>query len=278
MLGKDPNRRRSRNGSNSKSTGAEGSSGKRGPSSGKANGKRATDTRGRGRGRGPRNEAPGFVLYVEGARDHEILVSWARRAARPLVRSIEQNTVILGGRRPARALTEFRKRRGTAAGLRGLIVLDRDDGDIMEESDRLELAEAGLEVFVWSLRHIESYLLVPGPIRRVLNLDAEDRAVERALSELMLGEAAANGASLDRSARSIHAKRILGPGGSLSEKLGAELNAGAIARAMVAEDFHSDIELLFGKIGDLSGLIKPGPEVVIRRASVKPEVPSDPVS
>jgi hypothetical protein len=278
VLGKDPNRRRSRNGSNSKSTGVEGSSGKRGPSSGKANGKRAAETR--GRGRGPRNEAPGFVLYVEGARDHEILVSWARRAARSLVRSIEQNTVILGGRRPARALTEFRKRSGAAAGLRGLIVLDRDDcdGDIMEESDRLGLAEAGLEVFVWSLRHIESYLLVPGPIRRVLNLDAEDRTVERALSELMQGEAAASGASLDRSARSIHAKRILGPGGSLSEKLGAELNAGAIARAMVAEDFHPDIELLFGKIGDLSGLIKPGPEVVIRRTSVKLEAPSDLVS
>jgi len=119
-------------------------------------------------------------LYVEGARDREILGCWARRLDVGLARYIEKNTVILGGRRPARAISDFRKRGGVDAGFSGLIVLDRDDhphaasgsvtpaenGDastLSTGSARVEdgTAEAGLELFVWGLRHIESYLLVP---------------------------------------------------------------------------------------------------------------------
>lgn len=207
------------------------------------------------------------MLFVEGARDREILSSWARRTAPVLVRCIEQNSVIMGGRRPARALSEFQKRGGAQAGLRGLIVLDRDDLDLegTAGSDHGALEEAGLEVFVWSLRHVESYLLVPAAIRRVLRLDADDPIVERALSILISAEETAKGASRGRSTSSVHAKRMLGAGGSLSEVLGVDLHAGEIARAMSADDLHPDVRALFDRIGTLSGLIEAGPEVVIRK-------------
>ena len=184
-----------------------------------------------------------------------------------LVRCIEQNSVIMGGRRPARALSEFQKRGGARAGLRGLIVLDRDDLEPEDAgvADHGDVTEAGLEVFVWSLRHVESYLLVPAAIRRVLRHAEDDPIVERALSVLLSEEEATNGASRGRSTGSVHAKRMLGAGGSLSEVLGVDLHAGEIARAMAADDLHSDIRALFGRIGSLSGLIDGGPEVVIRK-------------
>jgi hypothetical protein len=62
----------------------------------------------------------------------------------------------------------------------------------------------------------------------------------------------------------LHAKRLLGAGGLLSEVLGVELRAGEIAKAMRAEELHEDIRLLFGRIGSLSGAVAEGPEVVIR--------------
>jgi hypothetical protein len=162
------------------------------------------------------------------------------------VRCIEQHTVILGGRQPARAVADFKKRGGAQAGLSGLIVLDRD------HHDELALApeEAGLDLFVWSLRHIESYLLVPAAIRRLLDLAADDRRVERFVD--------------DHGHETVHAKSILGAGGSLSRALGAELRASAIARAMRTEDLHGDIHDLFREIGTRAGLASGPPEVVIR--------------
>ena len=107
-LAKDPKRRQSRAGFNA-----------------------LDDTRKKSRqDRSVRNRQKGadsFVLYVEGARDREILGVWARRVDTALMRCIEKNTVILGGRRPARAIADFQKRGGRAAGYSGLVVLDRDD-------------------------------------------------------------------------------------------------------------------------------------------------------
>jgi len=313
VLAKDPKRRKSRSGSSS------------GSGAGRtAQHKSQNDSREKARSnRGARNGRRGdgqFVLYVEGARDREILGCWARRVNSSLTRCIEENTVILGGRRPARAVEDFRKRGGVAAGYSGLIVLDRDDhpqmdfaavsrdvnsmdevsmlGDSVSRSDA-STEEAGLEMFVWSLRHIESYLLVPEAIRRMLGLEPDDRRVERSIaaSTSLAGSnpsawakgmplPPSNGSSnpSDRSSRrlatpgmrrsdaspgrsgrtSLHAKRILGSGGSLSEALGTELRAGEIARAMRPEELHGDVHLLFDRIGTLSGLSRKGPEVVIR--------------
>ncbi|MFP6656191.1 MAG: hypothetical protein VCB25_11235 [Myxococcota bacterium] len=229
-----------------------------------------------------RKDAQPFVLYVEGARDREILRAWARRVDTALMRCIEKNTVILGGRRPARAIADFRKRGGQAAGYAGLVVLDRDDhpgpnagqtlrdeglfgeaktsGPLAFASD-LMTTEAGLEIFVWSLRHIESYLLVPEAIRRMLRLGADDQRVERLIGA---NAASARSAVEDTPHATPHAKRILGPGGALSEALGTELHAGEIARAMRSEEFHADVRTLFDRIGTLSGLSAKAPEVVIR--------------
>jgi hypothetical protein len=228
----------------------------------------------------PAGDAGRFILYVEGARDREILGCWARRVDAGLARCVEKNTVILGGRRPARAVSDFLKRGGLAAGYRGLIVLDRDDhphaspsqGDASGRVDdsplgelipdaRGAMPEAGLELFVWSLRHIESYLLVPGAIRRMLGLDDKDRRVERSIDEsLIASDESATGSRHS----ALHAKRFLGAGGSLSEALGTELRAGEIARAMRLDELHADVRLLFERIGTLSGLAVKTPEVVIR--------------
>jgi hypothetical protein len=201
-----------------------------------------------------------FVLYVEGARDREILGCWARRVDPALSRIIDATAVILGGRRPARAVADFEKRGGVGAGYRGLVVLDRDDHDAAAAGDA-RLSRAGLEVFVWSLRHIESYLLVPTAIRRMLGLARDDRTVEHFLEE---------GARADRASTtgaSLHAKRILGAGGLLSEALGAELRAGDIARAMRREEIHDDVHELLERIAALSGRTAKGPEIVIRGAT-----------
>ena len=264
MFAKDPNRRKSRSGSRARVARVNGA---------RANSKseRSTSTsRAVGQQRGN-----SFVLYVEGARDREILGCWARRVDPGLARCIERNTVILGGRRPARAMDDFQKRGGVEAGYSGLIVLDRDHHGANPTQPE---PDGGLELFVWSLRHIESYLLVPSAIRRMLRLGADDRTVERLIESHSTQDATAATTVTKRQAReqssdgivstrvhdSLHAKRLLGAGGSLSEALGAELRAGDIARAMRIEDLHGDVHQLFDRIGMLSGVVSRGPEVLIR--------------
>ena len=281
MFRKDPNRHRSREGSREGAHSSPGASGARRPSGATRRSKAGS----------PPEASSRFVLYVEGPRDRDILETWARRLEPSIARCIEQNTVILGGRQPARAVRDFRKRGGEEAGWTGLIVLDRDDhpkppviaanepnasgivlnpeggGGDANRSQAAALNQAaapnaaaeeglgGLELFVWGRRHIESYLLVPAAIRRVLKIAADDPRVDEALTD-------AAGSAFDQN--SLHAKRILGPGGSLSEALGAPLRAGEIARAMRREDFHGDVLALFGRIGTLSGATPKGPEVIIR--------------
>lgn len=224
------------------------------------------------------------MLYVEGARDREILEGWARRVDRGLARCVERNAVILGGRRPARAVADFRKRGGAGAGLSGLIVLDRDHHgeadlptrpDVEVWDDAEPPGEPGLEVFVWSLRHIESYLLVPSAIRRLLRLEANDQRVERTIADAISasGSSSTSGSSTElvskRSRggahRELHAKRILGAGGSLSEALGAVLHAGDIARSMRSDELHADVDALFERIASLAGVAPRHPEVVLRK-------------
>jgi len=226
--------------------------------------------------RGARSEtakaSDAFVLYVEGPRDLEILGYWAKRFDPALARCIDEKTVILGGKQPARALSDFRKRGGEDAGVSGLVVLDRDDhGHSDHDEVRSAASRVGLEVFVWSLRHIESYLLVPDVIRRVLSLDLEDRRVEDLIQrqeavEALQGSSASS--SGGPTGRSVHAKRILGANGALAEALGSEMKAGELARAMRREELHEDVFALFERVKTLSGLGEDGPEVevVVRKA------------
>jgi hypothetical protein len=208
-----------------------------------------------------------FILYVEGARDREILTGWARHVGPIFGRTLERSTVILGGRQPARAIDDFRRRGGADAGYSGLVVLDHDE--LPEKPASEDLLEPGLEVFVWSLRHIESYLLVPAAIRRVAPHAPDDRTLA-AWIEGRASDAARAEASPRRAGRP-HAKRLLGAGGALCESLGVELRAGEIARAMRRDELHSDVHDLFARIAVLRGVTLPGePEVVVRSFAPDP--------
>ncbi len=108
----------------------------------------------------------------------------------------------------------------------------------------------------------------------MLRLGADDRTVERfietnrALDTEIGSPDEARGPAADRAAGSrggsLHAKRVLGAGGSLSIALGMELRPGEIARAMRVEDLHGDVLDVFARIRRLSGLAAEGPEVVFR--------------
>ena len=187
----------------------------------------------------------GFVLYLEGPRDRGVLEAWSRSLLPGGTRRLFAGSVILGGRQPARALEHFRRLGGSRSGLRGLCVLDRDDGDAPEPQDA---REPGLEFFTWRRRHIESYLLVVGAILRVLRLSDDAPRVERALREHLPPER-------DEEAwRELDAKRLLAPGGPLPRALGVEVRPASIARTMRPAELHPDVLECFARLRGASGL------------------------
>jgi hypothetical protein len=176
-------------------------------------------------------ERGSFILYVEGPRDRSILRAWAHRLLPERAQDLLADAVILGGRRPARAIELFR---ACAEGSRGLCVLDRD-----EDAASAPGSETQLQFFTWSRRHIESYLLVPSAIRRALALPASDHRLEAVLArELPLPEDAAGWRSLD-------AKRLLAETGPLARLLGRPLPLARIARATREEELHADVHAMF---------------------------------
>jgi hypothetical protein len=179
------------------------------------------------------------VLYVEGARDREILRGWSDRLLPWLAARIFGDAVILGGRRPARAIEHFRGLGGGASGVRGLCVLDRDDGrTVFVPND-----EEGLEFFTWSRRHIESYLLVPAAIRRALRLDRDARTRRVLASHL---PAPGDEARL----REVDAKRLLAPNGAVSRALSRRIPLASVARATRKDELHPDVHVLFARLRD----------------------------
>lgn len=200
-----------------------------------------------------------FSLYVEGPRDGEILRVWARRVCPGIVKPLERSMVILGGRRPARAVEHFRAAGGDASGRRGLVVLDRDHHPIDRAADTDGvLAEPGLELFTWRRRHIESYVLVRDAIQRVLS-DHPDRAWLDRLIELHVPPA-----SDEAACGGLDAKRLLGTKGALARELGRVISPAAVARSMRAEELHTDVLDLFDRIRGALGLDGEGLQVVRR--------------
>lgn len=190
--------------------------------------------------RADRQDRGRFVLYVEGPRDRDILHAWARRMSPGLAWELARSAVILGGRRPERALTHFRELEHAATGSRGICVLDRDEGLEHPASERA----AGLEFFTWSRRHIESYLLLPQVIRRALRRAGDHPRVSRAL-DTHLPEPG------DETAwRELDAKRLLAAHGALARALGQPLPPGRLAREMFVGELHPDIRLLFERMRD----------------------------
>jgi hypothetical protein len=180
------------------------------------------------------------VVYVEGPRDRDILEGWARAESARLGRALNDAAVILGGRQPERAVAHFLEQRERRPGLRGLCVLDRDGGGEPIPPDL-----PGLEVYTWSRRHIESYLLVPAAIQRSLRRgDAGARAAR--LLRLHLPDGDDEGALRD-----FDAKRLLARQGPLARELGQPLAPGRIARFMRPEELHVDVSTLIERLRTL---------------------------
>lgn len=186
-----------------------------------------------------------FALYVEGPSDLDILQVWARRLSPSLARVVERSAVILGGRRPARALEHFRRFALAGRDMRGVCVLDRDGRSRVPEPLS---GDARLEFFTWPRRHIESYLLVPDAIRRCLHLPRGDTRVERVLREHIPGPC------LEASAADVDAKRLLASRGPIAREFGCALSPAGIARCMRRDELHSDVLDLFERVRDGVGL------------------------
>jgi hypothetical protein len=180
------------------------------------------------------------VVYVEGPRDRDILEGWARAESARLGRALNDAAVILGGRQPERAVAPFLEQRERRPGLRVRGVLDRDGGGEPIPPDL-----PGLEVYTWSRRHIESYLLVPAAIQRSLRRgDAGARAAR--LLRLHLPDGDDEGALRD-----FDAKRLLARQGPLARELGQPLAPGRIARFMRPEELHVDVSTLIERLRSL---------------------------
>lgn len=197
-----------------------------------------------------------LLLYVEGPRDRDILRSWARRGWREVAHAIEEHSVILGGRQPARAVEHFRSQRGAGAE-RALCILDRDD-EVETRSAELDDPSCEIEFFVWPRRHIESYLLHWSAIERCLGARLKDPRVARAARDLLPPEGD------EELLRRFDAKRLLSPRGPLAQLLQVDLRPSQIARAMQRHDLHRDVAALFERIRHGLGLPGEGPEVVVR--------------
>jgi hypothetical protein len=188
-----------------------------------------------------------FVLYVEGPSDCYILRTWAGLVSRPLARRLAQNAVILGGRRPARALQHFHElqRDRELENIRGVCVLDRDGehGDVASETPPGGERPEGLGFFTWPRRHIESYLLVPGAMRRSMRLRPEDPRLRDLLGDLP-------GDGSGEVLRSVDAKRLLAAKGALAREFGTLLSPARIARCMHRSDLHPDVVKLLTRLQD----------------------------
>lgn len=180
-----------------------------------------------------------FVLYLEGAGDRGILNGWCRRLLPAHAGSLSRSTVILGGKRPARAVEHFRALGGAAEGRRALCVLDRDDGG---SAPAAEFEEPGLEFFTWGRRHIESYLLVPDAIRRALRLPPSDGRVALALRDRLPDDRDSAGWG------ALDAKRLLARAGPVAQALGTTIPVSRVARATRAEELHEDVHAFFERL------------------------------
>jgi len=195
---------------------------------------------------------PPAVLYVEGPRDRDVLEGWARGASAALARAVRDNAVILGGRQLGRAAAHFATAAAARPGLRGLCILDRDN---IEEATS---AAGELEVFTWSRRHIESYLLVPGAIQRALRLPEHDGRVQRLLRQHLPTTAP------ESALRELDAKRLLGASGPLARALGRPLALGRVARAMRPDELHADVAGLLERLREV--LLAPEATVTLATA------------
>ena len=193
---------------------------------------------------GSGSSAPnGFVLYVEGPNDRSILREWSYRLIPQLAGRLFDETVILGGRQPVRAAEHFHAEVDRRPNAQALCILDRDD----EAHGALPDCHANLVFFTWSRRHIESYLLIPEALHRVLGRSGDRDRMTRAFREHLPPP------DDEDAHRELNAKRLLGKKGPLARALGRPLPLARIARATREPELHRDVHELFnylrGKLG-----------------------------
>ncbi len=108
------------------------------------------------------------VLYCEDSSDWRILEAWAKRLDHPAKRFFDNPFVhTLRGRRPRDARHHLWGLRAVDDGVRGLLLLDRDN----REDDEHEWHAETLGVHLWERYEIENYLLVPSAIERFIGAD-----------------------------------------------------------------------------------------------------------
>jgi hypothetical protein len=203
-------------------------------------------------------ERPPIALFVEGARDREILQSWARRVSVQFSRMLSEATVILGGRQPARAASHLARLRESERPALALCVLDRDDVPY-DAGEALRAAQ--VETFTWQRRHIESYLLVPAAIRRAFGAADRRGRLPRLLREHLPAP------DDERALCDVDAKRLLGPQGPIARAMGRRLDLGRIARCTDDQELHTDVHTLLGRLRDaVDAAARPAPQVQFRRA------------
>ena len=189
-----------------------------------------------------RAAAGSLTIYVEGPTDRSILRAWANRLMPQRARQVLADSVILGGRQPARAIEHFGRNLAERPGARALCVLDRDDG----AAPLPDPNGYALEFFTWSRRHIESYLVVPDAIRRALELPAHDHRIERTFERHLPD------ADDESGWRELDAKRLLAPQGALPRALGRPLPLARIARVTREHELHPDVLALFARVEALA--------------------------
>ena len=196
-----------------------------------------------------------FVLYVEGPSDCDILRTWALLLSPALARAVARCSVILGGRRPVRALEHFERLPGASVASRRAEAEPRAvcvlDGDGLADPVAHEPLPVGFEFFTWPRRQIESYLLVPTAIRHCMRLSAGDSRLTRLLAELLPEP------SDELAMRNLDAKRLLDPKGCLARELGAPISPAGIARRMNRSDLHPDVLSLLGRLRRGVGMHEP---------------------
>jgi len=199
------------------------------------------------RGAGSSSAGGDFVLYLEGPQDMGILLAWCRRLLPQAAAPLSRASVILGGRQPARAIEHFKGLGGAEAGKRGLCVLDRDDGAAAVGPS----PEApGLEFFTWTRRHIESYLLVPEAVARVVGKADAGGRVGRELRRHL----PANGD--EKAYQVLDAKKLLARDGPLARRLGRQIPLARVARATRPPELHADVHSFFDAVRRELGLVE----------------------
>lgn len=120
-------------------------------------------------------EQKGWVLYLEGSTDLEILRTLAERIGHPAATDLQQPFVHYTGNQPARAREHFHALREAKPDLRGVAVYDRLERSI--DSDEY------LRQLQWKRREIESYLCRKEVLLRFARQELGERFGELFASE-----------------------------------------------------------------------------------------------